>query len=60
VTPQFKWFEIFRLSRNESEGTYLRANTGAAAVIRYARRCGGDPGNFYAVEVAAPKGRAAV
>ena len=60
MNPRFKWFEIFRKSGADSEGACVRTHSADAAVMRYARRCGGDPDNFYAVEVAAPKGRAAV
>jgi hypothetical protein len=60
MTAHLKWFEIFRSSGNGSEGAYVRTHSGDAAIMRNARRCGGDPENFYAVEVAAPNGRAAV
>lgn len=60
MTAHLKWFEILRSSGNVSEGAYVRTHSTDAAIMRYARRCGGDPDNFYALEVAAPKGRAVV
>jgi hypothetical protein len=59
MNPRLKWFEIFRASGSDGEGACVRTHSADAAIMRYARRCGDEPDNFYAVEVAAPKGRAA-
>lgn len=60
MNPRLKSFEIFRKSGADSEGACVRTHSADAAVMRYARRCGGDPDNFYAVEIGAPKGRATI
>lgn len=50
----FRWFEIFRCPGRESENAFVRAHTDTQAVLRYARRCGGDAAQFYAVAIQHP------
>ena len=58
-SPRY-WFELFRVSTQETEHAFVKALDAAEAVNRYSRRCGSAPENFYAVGVAAPAGRAAI
>ena len=51
----FSWFEIYRRAGCESADAFVRAQTDAQAVLRYARRCGDDAARFYAVEVESAK-----
>lgn len=57
VTAHLKWFEIFRTPAGESQGAYVRTRSAEKAVMRFVRRCGGDPAEFYAIEVALPRSR---
>ncbi len=56
MTAHLKWFEIFRVPAGEAQGAYVRTHSARAAVMRYTRRCGGDPEDFDAIEVGAPEG----